>query len=114
MSATVPRRPPAAGDNSLKGLEEEAKQQQIAAQHAWHRLMEAQIEHNQPWVRILSSAARTGVATDDVRRKFNVSPSTFSRWLSGFASPSNSLRTRLAADLAELTKAARGVVRSGD
>lgn len=96
-----------AGHNAgadLKVLEQQAKARQIAAQQAWVALMNAQITHKEPWVKILESATRTGVAADVVRRKFNVSPSTFSRWQSGFASPSNPLRDRLAVDLAELAK----------
>lgn len=108
MSAQDRRRAPAgAGHNAgadLKTLEKQAKVQQIAAQQAWFALMNAQITHKEPWVKILESATRTGVAADVVRRKFNVSPSTFSRWQSGFASPSNPLRERLAVDLAELAK----------
>ncbi len=106
MSAQNRRRAPTgAGHNAdadLKALEKQAKARQIAAQQAWLALMNAQITHKQPWVKILESAARTGVAADVVRRTFNVSPSTFSRWQSGFASPSNPLRERLVVDLAEL------------
>ena len=111
MSTSARSRSPASGDNSLTDLEATAREQQIAAQRAWYRLMEAQIEHNQPWVKVLASAIKTGVATDVVRKKFNVSPSTFSRWLSGFASPTSSLRTRLAAYLTEVAKATRDSVK---
>lgn len=106
MSTQDRRRAPAgAGHNAapdLKALEKQAKARQIAAQEAWLALMNAQIVHAQPWVKILGSATRTGVAADAMRRKFNVSPSTYSRWQSGFASPSQPLRERLVVDLVEL------------
>lgn len=116
MKRKVSRVSPATGHNSdgdLASLAKRARDRQIAAQGAWLDLMQAQIAHHQPWAEILSSAAKTGVGLDVVRTKFNVSPSTFSRWMSGFASPSIALRTRLSADLVELAKTTNGSLPAG-
>lgn len=86
----------------LARLEQEAKRLQVEAQRAWSHLLVAQIVHEQPWAKILRSATRSGVAADEMRMTFKVSPPTWSRWLSGGASPSQPLRYRLSQELKEL------------
>jgi len=45
----------------------------------------------------------TGIKTESLRKQFDVSSSTFSRWMTGFSSPTQSLRTRLGSELLKLT-----------
>jgi hypothetical protein len=87
----------------LDKLQKEAERLQVEAQKAWGVLMVAQIDHDQPWMKILRSASRSGVALDKVRTEFKVSPPTWSRWLSGGASPSRPLRMMLAEELKGLS-----------
>jgi hypothetical protein len=113
MTASAPKSPATLGHNQpdeLDRLEKEAKRRQVEAQRAWRDLLGAQIDHHQPWVKILRSATRSGVGADAIRTAFKVSPPTWSRWLSGGASPSLPLRERLSRELRELAAKLSGIV----
>lgn len=96
----------------LEDLRKTAERRQIEAQQAWSKLLEAQIAHEQSWERIINSARFAGAPTALIQKVFDVSPSTFSRWSSGHASPSAALRQRLSADLLELVRGLRDRVQS--
>ena len=100
----VPLRQTHNSEAELEALEKEAMEALRHVRFVWGKLMRARITHDRPWVKILSSAKVAGVDTDAFRKKFAITPSTFSRWASGFCSPSGPLRTSLNDELINLSQ----------
>jgi hypothetical protein len=104
-AASRARRSIGRGHNSrLEQLEKRVRIRQAAAQKAWLDLMKAQLAEDAPWARVLVSATMSGVRAETLRIEFDVSPSTFSRWMSGHHAPSQSLRTRLGTEMIRLAE----------
>jgi len=94
---------PNRGLNSrLDMLEKRARRRQIEAQKAWIDLVRAQLSEDEPWARVLACAVMAGVKPEALRKQFDVPPSTFSRWIAGQHSPTQSLRVRLGGEILRL------------
>lgn len=106
QDATAKRTPlPDRGLNSrLDVLEKRARRRQIEAQKAWIDLIRAQLSEDEPWARVLACAVMAGVKPEALRKQFDVPPSTFSRWMGGQHSPTQSLRVRLGGEILRLAE----------
>jgi hypothetical protein len=105
---------PGMGHNSkamLAKLSDAAAKQHRKANRAWAALTLAQIRHQSNWADILQSVVASGMAAEDLRSRFGIPPSTFSRWWTGSSEPARMLRSMLER---EIEQVAEEIVKSTD
>jgi transposase-like protein len=78
--------------------------QQRKAQKTWAALTLAHVRHQSDWADILRAIVASGVPAEELRSRFGIPPSTFSRWWTGASEPARMLRTLLEREIAEVAE----------